>query len=59
VLEDRTGHDLTQPFAGELEAVDEPIDRGGEHLLVGRVDVAGVGPGERNPVATEDGDATR
>ena len=54
VLEDRTGHHLTEPDAGEVEPCDQPVDRGREHVLVAGRRVGTVGPGERDPVAAED-----
>ena len=58
VLEDGAGHHLAHPLALDPEAGDEPVDRRGQHLLVGGVDVDTVGPGEREAVAAEHGDAT-
>ena len=56
VLEHRPGHDLAEPLAPQLEPVDEAVDGGGQHLLVGDAGVDGVGPGERDAVAADDGD---
>ena len=58
VLEHRAGDDLAEPLALEAEAGDQPVERGGQHVLVGRVGVDAVGAGERDAVAAEDGDAT-
>ena len=58
VLEHRTGDDLAEALALEPEPGDEPVDGCGEHLLVGGRGVDGVGAGEWDPVAAEDGDAT-
>jgi hypothetical protein len=58
MLEHRTGDDLADDLALETEPGDESVDRGGQHLLVGDARVDAVGPGERDPVAAEDGDAT-
>src|SRR6202012_913027 len=44
------------PLALEAEAVDQPVERGGEHVLVGRVRVLLVGARERDPVAADHGD---
>src|SRR6478735_3755452 len=56
VLEHRAGHDLAEPLAAQLEPVDEAVDGSGQHLLVGDAGVDGVGPGERDAVAADDGD---
>jgi hypothetical protein len=56
VLEHGAGHDLAGALAGEPEARDEPVQRRGEHVLVGGVGVRAVRAGERDPVAPEDGD---
>ncbi len=58
VLEHRAGDHLAEALALEAVAGHEPVDGGGQHLLVGDVGVDGVGPGERDAVATEHGDAT-
>ena len=44
-------------LAGQVEAVGKPVQGSSQHLLVGGVGVRGVGPGERDPVAADDGDA--
>ena len=54
VLEHRAADDGAEALALEVEAVDEAAERGGEHVLVGRVGVGAVGAGEGNPVAAED-----
>ena len=56
VLEHRAGHDLAEPLAPQLEPVDQAVDGGGQHLLVGDAGVDGVGAGERDAVAADDGD---
>ena len=58
VLEHRARDHLADPLALEPEPGDEAVEGGGEHLAVGGVAVDGVGPGEGDAVATEDGDAT-
>jgi hypothetical protein len=58
VLEHRPRHDLAEALALEAEPGDETVEGGGQHLLVGRRGVDGVGTGERDPVAAEDGDTT-
>src|SRR5690606_25836098 len=50
--------DLADPLALEPEARHQPVERGGEHVLVGDVRVDAVGPGEGDAVATDDGHAT-
>ncbi len=56
VLQDGAAGDLAERLALEAEAVDQPVERGGEHVLVGRVRVLGVGAREGDPVAADDGD---
>jgi hypothetical protein len=56
VLEYGAGDDLAGALAREPEASDEPVQRRGQHVLVGRVGVWPVGPGEGDPVAPEDRD---
>ena len=56
VLEDGAAGDLAERLAGQPEAVDEPVEGGGEHVLVGRVRVLGVRAREGDPVAADDGD---
>src|SRR4029077_7274626 len=56
VLEHGTGHDLAEALALEAEAGGQPIEGGGQHLLVARGRVCRVRAGEGDPVATEDGD---
>ena len=56
VLEHRAADHRAQPLALQIEAVDQPAERGGEHVLVGRVGVRAVGACEGNPVTAEDGD---
>ena len=58
VLEHRAGDDLPDPLALEAEAGDQAVQRGGQHLLVGGVGVDGVGAGEGDAVAAQDGDPT-
>ena len=58
VLQHRAGDDLAQPLALEREALDEPVERRGQHVLVGRVRVGPVRARERDPVAADDGDAS-
>ena len=47
VLEHRAADHRAEPLALEIEAVDQPAERGGEHVLVGRVGVRAVGACER------------
>ena len=56
VLEHGAGDDLAEPLALEAEAGDQAVERGGQHVLVGRVRVGAVGAGERDAVAADDGD---
>ena len=57
VLEHGAGDDLAEALTLEAEAGGQAVDGRGEHLLVGGAGVDGVRPGERDPVAAEDGDA--
>ena len=59
VLEHGTGDDGAEPLALQAEAADQPVEGGGEHVLVGRRGVVGARPGERDAVAAEDGDGAR
>ena len=45
------------PLALQAEPDGQPVDGGGEHVLVRGVGVDAVGPGERDAVAAQDGDA--
>ena len=47
-----------QALAMQVEPVDQPLEGCGQHLLVGRGGVHGVGAGKRNAVAAENGHAT-
>ena len=58
VLEHGAGGDLAEPLALEVEALDQPVERDGQHVVVGGVRVGGVRARERDAVAAEDGDAT-
>ena len=58
VLQHRAGDHLAEPLARQPEPVDQPVEGRGEHVLVGRGRVGGVGPGERDAVAAQDCDAT-
>ena len=58
VLEHGAGDDLAHRLTGQAEAVDETVDGRGQHLLVGGGGVVGVGAGEGDPVAADDGDTT-
>ena len=49
---------VAEALALQVEAGDQAVDGGGEHLLVGDTGVDGVAPGERDAVAAEDGDGT-
>ena len=57
VLEHGAAGDLAEPLALEAEAVDQAVEGGGEHVLVGGVRVDGVGAREGDAVAADDGDA--
>ena len=59
MLEHRTGHHLAQTLAMQVEALDQAIQCAGQHLLVARGGVDGIGAGERNTVATDNGDTAR
>ena len=57
VLEHRAADHGAELLAGQIEAVDQPAQRGGEHVLVGGVGVRAVRARERDAVAAEDGDS--
>lgn len=59
VFEDRTGDELADPLSPQAEALDEPVQRGGQHVLVRRLCVRTVGACERNTTATDDRDPAR
>ena len=59
VLEHGAGDDLAEALALQPEARDEPVERRGEHVLVGRVRVGAVGAGEGDPVAADDDGVAR
>ena len=54
VLEHGARHDAPHPLALQPEAGDEPVERGGEHVLVGGLGVRAAGAGEGDAVAAED-----
>jgi hypothetical protein len=58
VLHHGAAHYVAQALAMQVESVDQPLEGCGQHLLVGRGGVHGVGSGKRNAVAAENGDAT-
>jgi len=58
VLHHGAGGDVAQALAVQVEAVDQALQRGRQHVLVGHVGVDGVGAGKRDAVATDDGGAT-
>ena len=58
VLEHRAADTAPSRSPGKIEPVDQPVQGGGEHVLVGRVGVGAVGAGEGNAVAAEDRDAS-
>ena len=53
VLEHRARGDLADPLALQPVPGDEPVERGGEHVLVAGVRVRAAGAGEGDPVAAE------
>ena len=57
VLEHGPGGELAHGLAGQAGALGEAVERGGEHVLVGRGGVGAVGAGEGDAVAGDDGDA--
>lgn len=59
VLEDRAGHELSDLLVPQAEALDEPVQCGGQHVLVGRPGVRAVGAGERDAAAADDRDPAR
>ena len=54
VLEHRAGRHLTQADVPQPKTGDQPIESGGEHVLVGGARVGAVGAGEGDAVAAED-----
>ena len=54
VLEHRAGDDVAEPHAGQTEPRDQPVQGRGEHVLVGCLRVAAVGPREGDPIAADD-----
>ena len=56
MLQHRTGDDLAGALALQAEAGDQPVEGGGEHVLVGRMRVGPVGTGKGDPIAPEDRD---
>jgi len=59
VLEDGAGGHLAQPGALQAEAGDQPVQCGGEHVLVGGARIWAVRPGERDPIAAQNGGAAK
>ena len=57
VLEDGARGDLAEPGALQAEAGDQPIQCRREHVLVGGAGIGAVGPGERDPIAAQNGGA--
>ena len=55
MFEHRARGHLTDPLTGQPEAGDEPVERRGQHVLVGFPRVPAVGTRERNTVATKHG----
>ena len=53
VLEHRAGGELADALTREVVPLHEPVERGGEHLLVGGVGVDRVGARERDAVAAD------
>ena len=58
MLQHRASGHRAQALALQPEAGDEPVDRRGEHVLVGGVRVGAVRPGERDAVAADDDGGT-
>ncbi|BCY12752.1 hypothetical protein L3i22_078400 [Actinoplanes sp. L3-i22] len=57
MLEDGARDDLAEVLAGQAEPGDQPVQRGGEHVLVRSGGILPVRPGERDTVTAQDGDA--
>ena len=55
MLEDGAGGHLAQSGALQAEARDQPVQCGGEHVLVGGAGIGAVRPGERDPIAAQNG----
>ncbi len=58
VLEHGAAGDLADRLAAERVALDQPVERRRQHVLVGGARVDRVGAREGNPVAADDGDTT-
>ena len=58
VLEHRPRGHLSEHLALQAEAVDQPVERRGQHVVVGGVRVGGVRPREGDAVAAQHGHAT-
>jgi hypothetical protein len=56
VLQHGAARDLTEALALQREALDQAVESGGEHVLVGGARVNGVRAREWDPVAADDGD---
>ncbi len=54
VLEHGAGGNFADPLVLQAEARDQPVQRGGQHVLVGGLGVGAAGPGERDAVAADD-----
>src|SRR5579875_3541562 len=54
VLEDRSADNLAEALPGKVEALDQPFQRRGQHLLVGLLGVGAVGARKRDAVAAHD-----
>jgi len=59
MLEHRAGHHLAQALAVQVEALDQAVQGAGQHLLVARRGIQGIGTGEGDAVTADDGDAAR
>ena len=57
VLEHGAGDELVDGLVREAEPRDQPVERGGEHVLVGRASEGTAGSRERDPIAAEDRDS--
>ncbi|GAA2391138.1 hypothetical protein GCM10009855_33880 [Gordonia cholesterolivorans] len=53
-LDDSAAGHLAQAYVVETEAVDEAVQRGGEHRLVRLAQVGAVGTSEGDPVTAQD-----
>ena len=59
VSDDGAADHLVDVHAGELVAIDQPVERGGQHLQIGEVRIERVGAAERDAHSPYDGDTAK